>query len=73
MTAFAAGCAAAWMHGEAAAAFGPGLIAEDLIDGLPRGAARPAREAPMGLRERAGYPTLRGMECHGDERCQRRT
>ena len=32
---FVAACAAAWMHGAAASAFGPGLIAEDLIDGLP--------------------------------------
>ena len=32
---FAAACAAAWMHGAAGAAFGPGLIAEDLPDGLP--------------------------------------
>ncbi len=35
MAPFPAACAAAWMHGEAASAFGPGLIAEDLIDGLP--------------------------------------
>ncbi len=35
MAPFPAACAAAWMHGEAAAAFGPGLIAEDLVDGLP--------------------------------------
>ncbi len=35
MPPFDAACAAAWMHGEAATAFGPGLIAEDLIDGLP--------------------------------------
>ncbi len=36
MDAFAAGCAATWLHGQAAAAFGRGLIAEDIIDGLPR-------------------------------------
>lgn len=35
MAPFVAACAAAWMHGAAASAFGPGLIAEDLIDGLP--------------------------------------
>ena len=37
---FQAGCAAAWIHGEAAAAFGPGLIAEDLpslVPGVLRG------------------------------------
>jgi hydroxyethylthiazole kinase-like uncharacterized protein yjeF len=33
--AFEAACAAAWMHGEAAADFGLGLIAEDLPDRLP--------------------------------------
>ena len=31
MDIFDAACAATWMHGAAAAAFGPGLIAEDLI------------------------------------------
>lgn len=34
-TAFDAACMAAWIHAEAAAAFGPGLIAEDLPDALP--------------------------------------
>jgi ADP-dependent NAD(P)H-hydrate dehydratase / NAD(P)H-hydrate epimerase len=32
---FMAACAGAWLHGEAARAFGPGLVAEDLIDRLP--------------------------------------
>jgi NAD(P)H-hydrate epimerase len=36
MSAFEAACAAAWLHGEAARAFGPGLIAEDLPEMLPR-------------------------------------
>lgn len=36
MPAFAAAAAAVWLHGEAAAAFGPGLIAEDLPEQLPR-------------------------------------
>jgi len=35
MEPFAAASAAAWLHGRAAAAFGPGLIAEDLPDILP--------------------------------------
>ena len=35
MSAFEAANAAAWLHGEAANAFGPGLIAEDIIDELP--------------------------------------
>ena len=33
--AFLAACAAVWMHGAAAADFGPGLLAEDLPDLLP--------------------------------------
>ncbi len=36
MPAFEAACAAVWLHGEAAYAFGPGLIAEDLPECLPR-------------------------------------
>jgi hydroxyethylthiazole kinase-like uncharacterized protein yjeF len=36
MPAFEAACAAVWLHGEAACAFGPGLIAEDLPETLPR-------------------------------------
>nr|CAX84012.1 Carbohydrate kinase, YjeF related protein [uncultured bacterium] len=35
MEPFDAACAAAWLHGQAAAEFGPGLIAEDLPDSLP--------------------------------------
>jgi NAD(P)H-hydrate epimerase len=35
MDAFDAACAAVWMHGDAAARFGPGLVADDLIDQLP--------------------------------------
>ena len=40
MPPFEAACAAVWMHGEAASFFGPGLVAEDLIDYLPRVLAR---------------------------------
>lgn len=36
LDAFGAACAAAWLHGEAAAAVGPGLIAEDLAEALPK-------------------------------------
>ena len=35
MAPFEAACAAAWMHGAAARAVGPGLIAEDLPEALP--------------------------------------
>ena len=35
LDAFDAACAAAWLHGEAAVAFGPGLIADDLTEFLP--------------------------------------
>lgn len=35
MPAFEAACAGAWLHGEAADAVGPGLIAEDLPEQLP--------------------------------------
>ncbi len=35
MAPFEAACAAVWMHGAAAASFGPGLMAEDLPDLLP--------------------------------------
>jgi hydroxyethylthiazole kinase-like uncharacterized protein yjeF len=35
MPAFEAAAAAAWLHGEAASQFGPGLISEDLPDALP--------------------------------------
>jgi NAD(P)H-hydrate epimerase len=36
MPSFEAACAGVWMHGEAASFFGPGLVAEDLVDYLPR-------------------------------------
>jgi NAD(P)H-hydrate epimerase len=36
MAAFEAACAAVWLHGECAATFGPGLIAEDLPETLPQ-------------------------------------
>ena len=35
MTPLAAGAAAVWIHGQAARLFGPGLIAEDLIEQIP--------------------------------------
>ncbi len=36
MPAFEAACAGVWLHGAAASAFGPGLIAEDLPEQLPQ-------------------------------------
>ena len=36
MPAFEAACAGVWLHGAAARAFGPGLIAEDLPEALPQ-------------------------------------
>ncbi|HEX4110905.1 MAG TPA: NAD(P)H-hydrate dehydratase, partial [Stellaceae bacterium] len=35
MDAFRAANAAAWLHGEAARIFGPGLVAEDIVECLP--------------------------------------
>jgi NAD(P)H-hydrate epimerase len=40
MTIFEATCAAAWLHGEVAAILGPGLIAEDLPEALPKALSR---------------------------------
>ncbi|PPR25482.1 MAG: hypothetical protein CFH38_00646, partial [Alphaproteobacteria bacterium MarineAlpha10_Bin1] len=40
MNAFEAACAAVWLHGAVARHFGPGLIAEDLTEGLPGELAR---------------------------------
>lgn len=46
MPAFEAAAAGAWLHGEAASDFGPGLIAEDLPERLPAVLARLMRESP---------------------------
>ncbi len=44
MDAFWAAAAAVWIHGAAAADFGPGLLAEDLPDGVPAVLARLTQE-----------------------------
>ncbi len=52
MAPFEAAAAAAWIHGEAARNFGPGLIADDLPGEIPRvlrGLARNSRTAAKGL------------------------
>jgi hydroxyethylthiazole kinase-like uncharacterized protein yjeF len=46
MPAFEAACAAVWLHAEAAADFGPGLIAEDLPERLPAVLRRVAGALP---------------------------
>ncbi len=46
MPAFEAACAAAWLHGATATAFGPGLIAEDLEAELP-GVLRALKAQPV--------------------------
>ena len=35
LTPFLACCAAVWMHGDIAKKFGPGLIAEDIVQNIP--------------------------------------
>jgi NAD(P)H-hydrate epimerase len=43
MTLFDAACAAVWLHGDAGARLGPGLIADDVVEALP-GALRALKE-----------------------------
>ena len=61
MPAFDAACAGAWMHGRSAARFGAGLIAEDIIDGLPPVLAelRVDGEGEAGLAPTAVRPEIR--------------
>ena len=35
MSPFLAGCAATWLHGDIAKNYGKGLIAEDVVKGIP--------------------------------------
>ena len=48
MPAFEAACAAVWLHGDAAIVFGPGLIAEDIPEALPRVLAAISQGSPAG-------------------------
>ncbi len=48
---FRAACAACWLHGDAAQRFGPGLVAEDIVETLPqalRGLKESGAPAPQG-------------------------
>jgi hydroxyethylthiazole kinase-like uncharacterized protein yjeF len=61
MPAFEASCAAAWLHGAAAATVGHGLIAEDLPDALPavlNSLAAVATSSPTGMRRVAANPRI---------------
>ncbi len=49
MDGFDAAACGAWLHGEAAAAFGPGLIAEDVCEALPGVLARLADRTAGGI------------------------
>ena len=59
MEPFLAAAAAVWLHGAAAAGFGPGLIAEDLPDLLPgilRSLARPPPSRALPLARSGSFP-----------------
>ena len=40
MDPFLAGCAATWLHGDIAKYYGQGLIAEDIVKGIPAALGR---------------------------------
>jgi len=52
MPAFEAACAAVWLHAEAAARFGPGLIAEDIANLLPAVMNSDAFTSPCSVRSK---------------------
>ena len=60
---FLAAAAAVWLHGAAAAHFGPGLLAEDLPDRLPAVFRRLAREAVLRTPACSASPNVFGT--HG--------
>jgi hydroxyethylthiazole kinase-like uncharacterized protein yjeF len=49
MPGFEGACAAVWLHGEAARAFGPGLVSEDLAETLPTVYQKLYRELGFGI------------------------
>jgi len=59
MTAFDAACAGAWLHGDAAARFGPGLIAEDLPEILPASLSTLAAAAELSHSDRKNEGSTR--------------
>jgi NAD(P)H-hydrate epimerase len=63
---FRAAAAATWLHGEAAQAFGPGLVAEDLVESLPPVLRRLKAMAGADRTRRLPQPG-RGT-CHVDSR-----
>lgn len=58
-----ASAAAVWLHGEAAAHFGPGLLAEDLPDRMPAVFRRLAREAAATAEETKAVAALDAYGC----------
>jgi NAD(P)H-hydrate epimerase len=63
--AFTAACAASWLHGQIADGFGAGLIAEDLIDGIPAALAA-VLGGRAGVAKDAGG-RVRHSNCRRDE------
>ena len=61
MPPFLAAAAAVWLHGAAAAHFGPGLLAEDLPDRLPAVFRRLARGAARRPPTGQGLPVAQGL------------
>ena len=61
MPTFEAAGAAVWLHGRAAARFGPGLIAEDLAEMLPSVLAELANGPSTTVNEGAGLPSDPGF------------
>ena len=61
MESFDAACAAVWLHAETGAAFGPGLIAEDLPERLPATLRGLYEASPAGGRPAAQAASRSGV------------